>query len=377
MKYSLAYNGDLDLIDRTADLKDIEYYYGTVSDNPVGSGRPVHQMSYVGRDNIIQAVELAHSKNKKFNLLMNAACMANQEYNPENEKLIVEFLDWASQIGVDMVTIANPYIINICRKKFPDLKISLSSFALVDSVESAKYYDHLGVSEITVRNGIERNYKLLELMQKAVKCELQIMVNQTCLYKCPLQQYHNNVISHKSQSMKRDNGIDYCTLNCTLMKHKDTSQIIKSTWCRPEDIHIAESKNIVRGKITDRNKSTDWLVRAAKAYCSRSYEENLMDILNVNQIVDKNKDNIKSNNGDLDVKSLKLMKNLMGLELIIDSKKLNHFAEHFLVSDCNMKNCDECNYCKEIAKKAVYSGTLNETRIKKIEEIIKKEELIL
>ena len=45
MQYSLAYNGDLDLIHKTADLEDIEYYYGTVSDNPVGSGRPVYEMA--------------------------------------------------------------------------------------------------------------------------------------------------------------------------------------------------------------------------------------------------------------------------------------------------------------------------------------------
>ena len=77
-------------------------------------------------------------------------------------------MKWLTQIGADMVTIANPYIIDMCRSKYPELKVSVSSFVLVDSVESAKYYDRLGVSEITVRNGIERNYRLLEKMQKAV-----------------------------------------------------------------------------------------------------------------------------------------------------------------------------------------------------------------
>ncbi len=80
MQYSLAYNGDLDLIHKTADLEDIEYYYGTVSDNPVGSGRPVYEMAFVGRDNIIHAINAAHKYDKKFNVLMNAACMSNQEY---------------------------------------------------------------------------------------------------------------------------------------------------------------------------------------------------------------------------------------------------------------------------------------------------------
>ena len=148
MKYSLAYNGDLELIHKTEELEDIEYYYGTVSKNPVGSGRPVHQMSFIGHDNIAQAIEAAHKYNKKFNVLMNAACLSNQEYTSEKRNEISDFLRWLTQIGVDMVTIANPYIIDMCRSKYPELKISVSSFALVDSVESAKYYDRLGVSEI-------------------------------------------------------------------------------------------------------------------------------------------------------------------------------------------------------------------------------------
>lgn len=373
MKYSLAYNGDLELIHKTEDLEDIEYYYGTVSKNPVGSGRPVYQMSFIGHDNIAQAIEVAHKYNKKFNVLMNAACLSNQEYTSEKRNEIWDFLKWLTQIGVDMVTIANPYIIDMCRSKYPELKISVSSFALVDSVESAKYYDRLGVSEITVCNGIERNYRLLEKMQKSVSCDLQIMVNQTCLYKCPLQQYHNCVISHKSQSTADNNEIDYCMLQCTLRKYKDTTQIIKSTWCRPEDIYIAESVGICRGKITDRNKSTEWLERAARAYCTRSCEGNLLEILNANQVVNKNSPNIISKNMDSGIHNFSLMKNLMGLDMSIDSKALDSLGEHFLNSNCSMKNCDECNYCAEMARKAVHSDPLNVKRIAVIEDYLKRD----
>lgn len=375
MKYSLAYNGDVDLIHKTADLEDIEYYYGTVSDNPVGSGRPAYQMAFVDRDNVIRAIEAAHKYNKKFNVLMNAACMSNQEYTGGKRNEIADFLKWLTQIGADMVTIANPYLIDMCRSKYPELKVSVSSFALVDSIESAKYYDWLGVSEITVRNGIERNYRLLEKMQKAVNCDLQILVNQTCLYKCPLQQYHNCVISHKSQSSTDSNKIDYCMLRCTLMKYKDTSQIIKSTWCRPEDIHIAESVGICRGKITDRNKSTEWLERAARAYCNRSCEGDLLEILNVNQVVHKNSlDRINNMSGG--IHNFAIMKNLMGLDMRIESKALDSFGEHFLESNCNMKNCDECNYCAEMARKAVQSDPLNAKRIAVIEDHLKKDMML-
>lgn len=153
MEFSLAFNGDIELIQKANSINLIECYFGTASQNPVGSGRPVSQMANVDRRGIEGAVRLAHSAGKKFNYLVNAACMGNMEYTGKKLNQIIEQFDWLVSAQVDMVTLANPVLIDLCRKRYPNLKISVSSFAMVDSIEAAKFYNSLGVHEITVRKG--------------------------------------------------------------------------------------------------------------------------------------------------------------------------------------------------------------------------------
>ena len=114
MEFSLAFNGDIELIQKANSINLIECYFGTASQNPVGSGRPVSQMANVDRRGIEDAVRLAHSAGKKFNYLVNAACMGNMEYTGKKLNQIIEQFDWLVSAQVDMVTLANPVLIDLC-----------------------------------------------------------------------------------------------------------------------------------------------------------------------------------------------------------------------------------------------------------------------
>lgn len=350
MEFSLAFNGDIELIQKANSINLIECYFGTASQNPVGSGRPVSQMANVDRRGIEDAVRLAHSAGKKFNYLVNAACMGNMEYTGKKLNQIMEQFDWLVSAQVDMVTLANPVLIDLCRKRYPNLKISVSSFAMVDSIEAAKFYNSLGVHEITVRNGIERDFRLLEKMQAAISCNLQVMVNQVCLYHCPYQQYHNNVISHMSQyTVDEKISTNYCTLHCLLQKYREPENLLRSTWCRPEDLHFYEEIGIRKYKLTDRNKSSSWLLRTADAYCSGKYEGNLSEILNMNHFQNKQMMHGKH----VSKTDLKTLRSLMQLEIDIDNQKLDGFMEHFLTHSCNLQSCRDCGYCRGFAQRTL------------------------
>jgi collagenase-like PrtC family protease len=370
MKISVAYNGDLQLIEGLRKFKAAVNVFGAPSSLITGGGRSSFILPTVTSQDIEKAVAKAHECGIQFNYVMNSSCMGNNEYSQAYYRQIVEHLSWISDIGVDWVTIAIPYLIEICRKKFPHLKVSLSTFAMVESVERARYYDELGVSEITVRENINRNFNLLKEIQKNVACEIQVLANQTCLYQCPFQFYHDNLASHASQTSHNSTTgfVDYCVLGCTKRRFSKPEEIIKSGWIRPEDLHHYEDIGIVKFKLSDRSKSTPWLLRAVQAYSERKYNGNLAEILNF-FLVGSRRHNIPSSevaaakeeptsrNTAQKPESLREMRQLVKaftlLDVNIDNRELDNFIEFFKGRDCRAVYCSECQYCKKIAERVV------------------------
>lgn len=366
MQFSLAYNGDTNLIEKTSHLDKISTYYGSMSSQLFGSGRPTLHMAKVDKANIEQAVELAHHYNKKFNYLMNSSCMNNLEYTEAYRCEIFEMLRYLEDIQVDLVTIANPLLIEWCANYFPNLRISVSSFLLIDSIEAAKYYDDLGVAEITLRNGKERDLPLIKKINDSVRCDIQVMVNQVCLRNCPFQSYHNNVISHMSQNVSSDHcSLDYCSAKCTMMKFEEPVRIIQSTWIRPDDIKIYEQYGITHGKITDRSKSTEWLVNTAEAYCSGTYNGDLSKILNINQYNNTNK---RSSESEYVLSNLKNIHQLGQLNVNINNEKLEGFLSKLLANGCVSASCNNCGYCEYISSIAIEEDSNNKKRLAVIEK---------
>lgn len=356
MELSVSYNGDLELIDRLGEFDSVVNIFGATSNNITGGGRNSEGLTAIDRKDIEMAVRKAHDNHIEFNYLMNSSCMGNKEYTESTYQKIIENLDWVNDIGVDWVTIANPYIVEICKKRHPNIKISLSSFSMVESVQRAKFYDDLGVDEISVRENINRDFGLLKQMQQSVKCRIQVIANQTCLYQCPYQFYHDNVMSHSSQrdTLLHSYSIDYCILNCLSKKFSCPEEIIKSRWIRPEDLSVYEAEGITKFKITDRVKSTDWLVNVVKSYHERKHEGNLADILNLVQIQNKRSSGTVVSTDVTKVtedtkKARKMMKDFMMLDVQIDNRKLDGFLDHYKKTDCRNISCDKCGYCKRVA----------------------------
>lgn len=355
MKFSVAYNGDLELIQRLSKYSTVEHIFGTMSNSLTGNGRCIDGVPLLKKEDIEQAVSLAKKNGLEFNYLINSSCMGNREYYKEERYEIEKLLDWIESIGVTWVTIANPVILQLCKVRHPRLKVSLSSFATVDSVERAKYFINMGVDEITVRENINREFSLLELLSRMSTCEMQVLTNQTCLYQCPLQFYHDNVMSHSSRTMKADEKndlpFDQCMFFCTYQKFSDPQNIIKARWIRPEDIPIYEKHGIHKFKITDRIKSTDWLVKVVDAYHHQHYEGNLADILNIVPYKDKRSAKVlqKGTNFRVDRNFRNAAVTLLYMDMYIDNQSLDGFLEPFLKQSCQQKDCDVCQYCRKIS----------------------------
>ena len=323
--------------------------YGVADHTLVGGGRPSFLLPKISEEKIADYIRKVHEKKIEFSYLLNAPCMNNMEYDPHYHKELLKYIQWISDIGVDNVIVTTPFLIQLIKEQFPNLKIRVSTIAHVNSVNRAKFYEMLGASEITPDVMINRDFKTLEKIKKAVKCKIVLLLTDGCLYQCPFRYYHYNILGHASQTHQQfeRNYIDTCILNCSVIKFSNPTEVIKARWVRPEDLSHYEAIGINDFKIAGRRMSTQWIIRAVKAFSSRKYEGNLIDIIQ----------GFSMSFGGLEKKdpNVKLSETLgkeFKSKLIIDNTKLTGFIDFFKKQDC-VAMCNECSYCEEWAKKAV------------------------
>ncbi|KKM18607.1 hypothetical protein LCGC14_1664000, partial [marine sediment metagenome] len=323
-------------------------FYGAGNFSIVGHGRPSFLLKEITEEDIAEYISQVHKKNMKFSYLLNAPCMNNMEYEPKFHRKLIEHLQWINDIGSDYVIVTIPFLIQIIKEQFPNLKIRVSTIAHIDSVNSAKFYESLGAHEITPSIMINRDFKTLKNMQKAVKCKIVPLLTDGCLYQCPFRNYHYNLLGHSSQADHHLGGsyIDSCILNCSAIKFSNKTEVIKSRWIRPEDLSHYEEIGIDTFKIAGRRMTSEWIERSVKAFSSKKYDGNLVDIIqgfSMSIGVEKDPHDKFKETFYEETKS----------KLIIDNSKLDGFIEFFKKQDC-ISMCDECNYCENWAEKTIF-----------------------
>jgi collagenase-like PrtC family protease len=273
-------------------------------------------------------------------------------------------LDWLINIGTDSVTISLPYLAEIIAKNYRTLKIKVSTMAHVDSVEKAKFWESLGVNSITLlHTKVNRDFELLKQMRKNVKCKLQLMANNHCLYNCTLEEYHELFASHASQA-KYPGGyfiFDYCYLTCRYKKLSNPALLISAPWIRPEDTHLYEQIGIDSLKIVDRRLGSKELITIIKAYLDGRYNGNLAELFpnlggpsleNFSNILLKTKYALHPLQANLFMIP-KMRSLLRKMDIFIDNRSLDGFIDFFLTHNCRLTSCEECGYCQKIAEKTV------------------------
>jgi collagenase-like PrtC family protease len=346
MRFLAPTNWDENLIAPLSKMGPDIQIYGVLPTTVVGSGGSGPHVPEMTRDRAEDYVKLAHSAGMTFDYLLNAPSMGNMEWEEKTHRELLEHLEWLSDIGVDNITVAIPYLVELIKKQFPHFSVRASTISKVNSVARAQLLESLGVDSITLDAHINRDFKVLRAIRKAVKCELSVLMNNLCLYQCPYEYYHYSALGHSSQSYNQLNGFppDYCVLRCTIDRLTDSSQMIKARWIRPEDIHLYEEIGITTFKISSRSMPTESILRASAAYLSGQYQGNLYDILHaLNPTVRW----VSPGSG-------KIQSATIGSppKIYIDNQALDGFIEFFKKQDC-LSGCANCDYCREIADKAI------------------------
>lgn len=362
MRLSVGTNFDPELPGRLAELegKPVDTLYGKLSADLVGGGRPTLALPTTDWTNLEDQITAAHKHGIRFNYLLNASCMDNRETTAGFTAQFKEFLGRLREIHVDAVTVTAPLLIRRVRLHWPDVPISLSTFADVHSLQQVREYASMGVNEITLPESKNRDFEFLRALRKhPMDCTFRLIATNDCMLNCPFRAQHANFQSHASQSghMLKGFALDYYMIKCTQMKQAEPERLLQAPWIRPEDLEIYEELGFDRFKLTERMKRTDAIVRTARAYASRHYDGNLLEILNTRL----SEDDFEMPNFSVNMreeyappkKMADLFRNMFSLQARVENKKLNGFLKGFMAKKCDLSDCRDCGYCGKWAKEAV------------------------
>ena len=358
MKLRVGANWDIVFLDAVQGTS-VDALFGKLPFDIVGGARPGFVLPQINRKDVEHYIKACHDRGLEFSYLINAPCLGNLEYSKKGYAQLIDLLEWIDHSGADAVTVGLPYLIELVRTRFPRLKIKVSTTARVNTIRKALQYEDMGVEEIIVDEHINREFKTLEAIRKAVKCNLELILNNICLWQCPYNYEHVNHDGHASRSGEEDHAcyLQYPGYLCLYRKLTDPVELLKSPWIRPEDIHHYEAIGYEHFKITERFKRTPLLLENVRVYENRRYDGNILDLftlprkgaftpIHMEYFIQPKHVNI------MKISELERVFDLEVRDLIqLDNKKLEGFIEHFKDKNCNQMSCSSCRYCETFFEK--------------------------
>lgn len=385
MKFSIATNFDEDLIHEIARLDkehSIKVVYGKLKSDVIGGGRAAMILPEISMKQLKEYIDLCHENGLEFNYLLNPMCLGNKDLVKSTYDEIVGLIDDLVECGIDWVTVNSPNLCKLIKRKYPKIKISVGLHACVSNLQNIENWINMGVDEITLQLINTRNFPLIEKMlnyTKGKNVDLRVIANTFCLHNCSYRISHSSGQAHassKNESTEKQ-YMDYYVMSCTRDKVNNPTNFVAADWIRPEDVKYYEQLCEKTGnynfsiKLAERTKSTSFLVRVVKAYLSRSYDGNLLDLM-----LWPSKETLALEKGEKQKEAFEKMSdeekqvftsftNFYNLpDVYVDNKKLDGFINKFVQDyTCGENVCQNyfddgkkdmvCSYCKGWAEKVV------------------------
>ncbi len=369
MKFSVPTNFKPDFL-KGLPKEHIASLYGKLHQDSIGGGRPSFLLPPVSRSALKKHVADIHRSGLKFNYLLNAARLDDGAFSKSGIHRVKGLLDWLAEIRVDSVTVAVPHLAGFVKKHYPQFGLYASSFANIDSLPKASFWQDLGADLIVLEpTTLNRDFETLDSIRRGVRCKLELVANNACLLMCPFNRCHQEINARASRgiSFLWSKAANLCSLNCKYLRLKDPLNFICSDWIRPEDVGHYEDIGIDSLKIAGRARGKDFILSALSAYINRSYKGNLADLFpffygrnTVFAPLEKKELRIRLLRyirfifGKGLVKNLNIASSLSDFEVYIDNSKLEGFLDFFIEGRCGKKTDKKpCVYCQEVAKSAV------------------------
>jgi len=283
MKLFVGVNFDLQLLERFNDLNQrhspdiVKEVYGSVKGDSLGGVREdsrLEEVSYFELEKFCKRasefeIDVCYAINSP--IITSEMCGVNDaEYSGDLKML--------QAIGIKNLIVASPAFAEYVQYYFPNFGLIGSTVMEIDSINKIIAHEHL-FSRICPSTNRNRDPKFFD--QAMPRIELELLVNELCLFRCPWRSYHyvqESMNKYFRSSMKFISLDQYPIDKCWKEFIHRSHEILKSRWIRPEDIKFYERAGISWFKISGRTKSSQWILSTTEAYLNRRYRGNLLDL---------------------------------------------------------------------------------------------------
>lgn len=265
----------------------------------------------------------------KLDILFNSNCYGAYGVSVKLENEVRSILEHLVDVvgGVDIVTTTSLAIARTVKKYFPGTEVRASVNMRIGNVNSMSYVSGL-FDSFYMQRDFQRNIKYVKEVKDWCTQHgkgLFMLANSGCLYCCPGQSFHDNLVAHDAEIDEIRNIEDWNPHVCWNLykKRENWPAILQSSWIRPEDIHHYEGIVPVM-KLATRMHSHPRMV--ISAYVNQSFDGNLLSLFEPGF-------------------------SRAFTPYYIDNKSFpDDFFEH--ISSCS-KNCESCGYCAQVLEKVL------------------------
>ncbi|MDD2461643.1 MAG: hypothetical protein WC328_08420 [Kiritimatiellia bacterium] len=218
----------------------------------------------------------------KLDLLFNANCYGERAVSVSLGKEVVSTVDRLGALGCcpEIVTTTSLMIARTIKRHFPEIEVRASVNMRIGTTQAMGYVADL-FDSFYLQRDLQRD--LGHVRKVRAWCDrhgkkLCLLANSGCLRFCPGQTFHDNLIAHSAAAESLENLPDWNPHVCWNLYRdpKNFVEILRSTWIRPEDLHLYEGL-IDTAKLATRQHAHPRMVIGA--YAEGRFRGNLLDLL--------------------------------------------------------------------------------------------------
>jgi len=257
--------------------------YGSVRTSKFGSGRRPSVLPEVGEDDFGAYLRHCQQRGMEYNYTLNFSCLDNREFTEEGRKELIDYLTGLVDKGVSRFTVALPTVVGLLSQLFPEIPVTVSVIASVDTVNKAEYWCRFpNVKCIYVMEAINRQTGRLKAVANYCHdhgVQVGTIVNCSCFQDCPMRMMHYNFESHSTAGCEYIVPAYYGSV-CAIDKYTETEKFLSAPWIRPEDLDRYAEMGMDRFKLAGREFFSQGgdMLRTVDVYNSRSWDGDLVDL---------------------------------------------------------------------------------------------------
>jgi collagenase-like PrtC family protease len=267
-RLAVPYNHDAEFVDAIAHRAErINDVYFAANPRVVASGR--HRIDAVAPRAFVREIDELMARLRslgiKGNVLVNPTCLGD---GYTDASPILSHLSDLQEVGVTMVTVTDLNLAHLVRRHLPELEISASTSALINSSVKAKlWHDVCAVDDICPDRDVNKRPAILRAIRRAApSARIRLLVNDHCLPDCALRMQCMNSIAHNSPTWAQS----YLKW-CLGVKKEQPWVTYSNSMLVPANLSFYEEKGLVDiVKIQGRQAPTDYIAALVEHYLTSS-----------------------------------------------------------------------------------------------------------